>query len=299
MTSAAESRTLPIVPGWSLLLLLLWAQLFAACIYAWRFGEYYDYGWYVPPLFAWFLWRIRGEFGRSVQSTLPISLIIPSLIGLSAVLFCLRVLEKVDPRWTLPIWIHAILVIGITFFIAFRTGGIQAAKRLIPIVIFACTAIPLPTLIEKLLVSNLTSGVLTTSEFVLKLVGLEVATLGDRLIFMDELVEVTDGCSGIRSAQSFLMSSLFFGELMKLRYPRRILLVVVGIAIAWVLNVVRASSLAAIQFLNGRDAFEQAHDSAGLLAFIVGSTLLYVLSSWIGRQDRRPVVRKVVKKETP
>lgn len=281
--------------AWSGLLALLWLQLFAACIYGWRFGEYYDYGWYVPPLFAFFLWRIRGLF--SGTKTRPISplILISGMLGLGAALFCLRVVERVDPRWTLPLWIHALLVIGVSLLGAWQLGGRAATQRIIPIIIFGCSAIPLPTLIENHLVSSLTQGVVTSSASLLQLLGMQVQTLGDRLAFMNEVVEVTEGCSGIRSAQSFLMSSLFFGELMKLSTLHRLILVGIGIATAWVLNVIRASALAAIQFNQGQDAFDKAHDQAGLIAFAVGSLLLLAFSSWIGRQKKGMVVRKRIK----
>jgi exosortase/archaeosortase family protein len=222
---------------------------------------------------------------------------IVGLIGLGGSLFCLRVVERVDPRWTLPIWIHALLVISITLFAAYHLGGGRALRRTIPVIAFACSAIPLPTVIENFLVSTLTDGVVSSSAALLQLLGMEVQTVGDRLAYMNEVVEVTEGCSGIQSAQSFLMSSLFFGELMKLRISQRFMLVGVGIAVAWVLNVIRASSLAAIRFQKGQEAFDQAHDHAGLLAFIVGSILLLAFSSWIGRTNRGAVVHRQVKRE--
>lgn len=282
--------------GWVFLLLLLWLQLFAACIYAWRFGEYYDYGWYVPPLFAMFMWRIRGLF--SVQPEPHPRKVVPviGLIGLGGSLFYLRVLERVDPRWTLPIWIHALLVIGVSLLAAYDLGGGRALRRTIPIIAFAGSAIPLPTVLENLMVSTLTDGVVSSSASLLQFLGMQVQTVGDRLAFMSEVVEVTEGCSGIRSAQSFLMSSLFFGELMKLRTAQRLILVGIGIAVAWVLNVIRASSLAAIRFQKGQEAFDEAHDNAGLLAFIVGSIVLLSLSSWIGRPNRGAVIHRHVKR---
>jgi len=274
--------------------MLLWLQLFAACVYAWRFGEYYAYGWYVPPLFAMFMWRIRGLFTTRHEPPLRKALPIVGLIGLGAGLFCLRVVERVDPRWTLPIWIHALLVIGVTLLAAYRLGGGPAFRRTIPIIVFACTAIPLPTVLENLFVSTLTDGVVSSSAALLQFLGMQVQTVGDRLSFMNEVVEVNEGCSGIQSAQSFLMSSLFFGELMKLQATQRIILVGIGIAVAWVLNVIRASSLAAIRFQKGHEAFDQAHDNAGLLAFIVGSIMLLGFSSWIGRPNRGALVHKQV-----
>lgn len=296
MSSNTDSSHPKIHLGWLSLLLVLWLQLFAACVYAWRFGEYYDYGWYVPPLFAMFMLRIRGQFSAPREASNRIVFPILALVGLGAGLFFLRVIQRVDPRWTLPIWIHALVVIGITLFAAYNLGGARAFRRTIPIIIFACSAIPLPTLVENFLVSTLTDGVISSSAALLQLLGMHVQTVGDRLGFMDEVVEVTEGCSGIRSAQSFLMSSLFFGELMKLRAAQRVVLVLIGIAVAWVLNVVRASSLAAIQFRKGQEAFDSAHDNAGLLAFLVGSVLLLAFSSWIGRANRGTVVHRRIER---
>lgn len=282
--------------GWSLLVTALWIQLFAACIYGWKYGEYYDYGWYIPPLFAMFLWRIRHLFSTQTPASLPRPLLIGGMIVLTLGLFLLRVIERVDPRWTLPIWFQASMVITITLVAAHQLGGPKAAWRCVPIIIFACSAIPLPSVIEGLLVSSLTDGVVVSSSALLKIFGMNVQILGDRLAFMDEIVEVTEGCSGIRSAQSFLMSSLFFGELMRLGLAQRLALVGIGLIVAWVLNVVRASSLAAIQFIHGQEAFDQAHDNAGLLAFVAGSIILLIASSRLGKKKSGAVVRRRVER---
>ena len=36
--------------GAVLLIMALWALVFMVSSQAWRYGDYYDYGWYVPPL---------------------------------------------------------------------------------------------------------------------------------------------------------------------------------------------------------------------------------------------------------
>ena len=56
--------------------------------------------------------------------------------------------------------------------------------------------------------------------------GKPVEVLGDRLRLHDLTVEVTDGCSGVRSFQSFVMATWFFAELQRLRVmPTLVLLV--------------------------------------------------------------------------
>lgn len=278
------------------LLIALWAQLYAACIYGWRFGDYYEYGWYVPPLAMLFFWRIRPLWSTRQASAPPWPLTLLGLIALFAALFSLRVLEHVDSRWTLPIWIQAAIVVSLTLLAMQQLGGRKALLRSIPIILFALSAIPLPSKIEGLMVSTLTDGVVASSATLLDLLGMQVHTLGDRLAFMGEVVHVTEGCSGIRSAQSFLMASLFFGELMQLSLIRRGLLLGIGLLTAWILNVIRASSLAVIQFKHGSDAFDTAHDQAGWLAFLAGSIVLLAVSSMLSSRKRRPLVRTHVER---
>lgn len=282
--------------SWVLLTALLWIQLFAACTYSWQFGEYYDYGWFVPPLFAAFIWRIRNLFSFPAETPSPTVALFILLLVLAGSLFCLRVVELVDPRWTLPIWIHAFVVIGTTLFTTHRLGGRRATKRIIPITLFACTALPLPTMLETRLVSLFTESVVLSSAALLEMLKMQVHMLGDRLSVMNEVVEVTDGCSGVRSAQSSLMSSLFLGELTRLKTRRRILLVGLGIAIAWALNVFRATALATIQVRKGREAFDQAHDNLGLLTYLTGLSLVFIIASLMGKHQGRSITHRKIQK---
>src|SRR2546423_377825 len=53
------------------------------------------------------------------------------------------------------------------------------------------------------------------------------------------VVGIDEACSGIRSFQSTLMAALFLGELYLLKWHRRLLLLVGGVALSFCLNVVR------------------------------------------------------------
>jgi hypothetical protein len=47
----------------------LWLQLSVSAAPIWRFGEYYEYGWYVPPIAVFFFyrrWRDLSPTGRRV-----------------------------------------------------------------------------------------------------------------------------------------------------------------------------------------------------------------------------------------
>ncbi|GAA5484129.1 exosortase/archaeosortase family protein [Haloferula sargassicola] len=275
--------------AWAILLSALWLQLFAACSYAWRFGEYYDYGWYVPPLVGLFVWRLRHRLCQRPRGPrASLGWVVPGLIVLMAALTLLRILEWVDPLWTLPLWSQALLVSGISLGALHRFGGSAVLLRFVPILVFALTALPLPKRLETQTVASLTRSVIASSQQLLEWTGHQVQTLGDRLVVNHELIHVTDGCSGIRSAQSFLMAALFFGEWMQLRWTGRLLMIAFGIATAWTFNVARATSLAWIRVHQGESAFDQAHDSAGLLAFAGGSLVLLVCAKWLDRPFGTP-----------
>jgi exosortase len=267
-----------------LLLLLLWLQLFWACVPAWLHGHYYDYGWYVPPLALFFAFRLRNPL-RVTRATPPVTLpTAAGLIGLFLVLAALRTVHHVDPRWTLPLWIHAGVVVAISYHTLRKWSAPDASRRFIPVILFALTAIPLPSVVERFMVSQLTDSVIASTTHLLTLLGRPVMAMGDQIGSYGEVVRVTDGCSGIQSGQSFLMASLFFGEWMKLKFTGRWIMVAAGVLTAWSLNVVRATSLAWIQFEHGEEAFQAAHDAAGLLAFALGSSILLWTSSALTQQ---------------
>jgi len=268
----------PIVIG------LLWLQLFFALSYSWRFGEYYNYGWYVGPVAAWFFARRWMRLDGVATIGWPLAITLALL--LVPLLTALRTVERVDLRWTAPLWVHAAAVVAVTHLLAWRLAGRKFSWALVPVSLFGLTAVPLPSLVESRMVGALTDGVISLSSLIFNLAGRPVEVLGDHLVSLGEVVEVTDGCSGIRSFQSFVMAGLFFGELMLLRLPGRLTMLAVGVVAALATNVVRTMLLARIRFEHGEAAFESAHDWLGLAAFIVAAALMLAVSGWLGRERR-------------
>ncbi len=261
------------------LLLVLWGQLYLAAIPAWRFGDYYDYGWYVPPLAVWFCWvRIRSHAGP-LRAPAGGAWMLP-LIALPPLLLVLRVMERVDPRWTLPIWLHAMLVVAVSHSVLAMRMDWRSSLRFLPLTAFALSAIPLPTIVESRLVHGLTDWVVASTTWLFQWVGKPVTAAGDLLFANGTTVRVAEDCSGIRSIQSFLMSSLFFGEWMRLSLVRRGLMVLAGVAIAWFMNILRAFLLGQIGFTYGQEALDRWHDPLGLFAFVAGAGVLLALAHY-------------------
>ena len=268
-----HSPWIPWIP-WIVLMVALWAQVFYCASYNWLYGEYYDYGWYVPPLAVWFFYRKWSGWETGSRPPSTGWVFVAGLILLAGALAGLRTLGHADPAWTLPQWGQAGIACLITGFIVCKRAGKPALACLIPVLLFALTAVRLPDKIEKALVDGLTQGVLEASSWIFRLLGKPVMVLGNQLELMGQVVEVTEGCSGIRSAQSFLMASLCFGEWLGLSAKARVGIVATGFLTAWVMNVARACTLAEIRFNQGESTFEKVHDPVGMATFIVGTGIL-------------------------
>jgi exosortase/archaeosortase family protein len=94
------------------------------------------------------------------------------------------------------------------------------------------------------------------------------------------------------------MVALFLGEFYRMRLRRRVLLVVAGVAIAFVCNIGRTFLLCEVAANSGIAAIHRWHDPAGFTILIICLFALWGLSRWLkparaddsARRERRPAV---------
>ncbi len=286
-TAAPTTQWLPVIG-----MAALWTPAMLAASYAWGHGEYYDYGWFVPPAALWLTIRHWKTLDGPV--TLPRRRVVVAVAALLLPwILMLRVLNYADPSWRLPM-----MLLGLTA--AITSHGLIAATRsprvsagFVWITLLWLSALPWPSVVESRIVHHLTQGVVTAVAEVFQMCGRPVEVLGDRLRLHTLTVEVTDGCSGVRSFQSFVMATWFFAELQGLRVSRALSLLLCACAIAFAVNMARTYALAEIRFKHGIDAFHQAHDALGLLAFGVSGLIFYLLSGTLASRPHRTLVRTV------
>jgi exosortase len=286
------------LPMFPLTLAALWLHFFWCLVPSWRFGQYYEYGFLVPVLAFGFAWRRGGMLdglpslpwqpGKRAERLLWLC----AMVGLLA-LIPLRVVETGDPGWRPPIVLHGLLVTLASHLVLARWRGWKVSAFFLPVTIFAWSAVPYFYQIEQSLVRHLTGMVVGLTREVFLLDGQPVEQVGERLYMGARAVDVTDGCSGIRSIQSLVMAALFFGELLWLRWPARLALVGTGLVAAVACNTGRAWYLASVQFSRGEEAAHAAHDPAGHIAFVVAAFALYLAARLLMPRARgRVVVRK-------
>lgn len=264
-----------------LVLVLLWLQLFVALIPTWRHGEYYSYGWFVPLLAAGLAWRRWNLFPppprpAAEDSGKPAFALTLFLILAVLLIIPLRLIGTADPGWRPPLLLHVMLVVGITHVLLWRGFGRGVSIGMLPVTILALSAAPYPWQFEQHLIRSLTGIVLTLTRESFLMLGHPVELIGERLAIGHEVVDVTDGCSGIRSIQSLVMVALFFGELFLLSFGRRIALVALAGISAVVFNAIRAFWLADLHFSHGIEAAAAAHDRIGHTTFILSAALLWL-----------------------
>lgn len=287
--------------GWIVwcLPLVLWAGVFVGASHAWRTGEFYDYGWFVPPVVLAMAWRCLKEDPLAGRGS-PGAVAWVVLVLAALAWWVLRVLLHVDPSWRLPQWTMAAMAAGATHVVAGWWAGPRASWRLLPVTAFALSAVPLPTVAEQLLIERLTHVVVTTAALVCNLLGDPVRVVGDRMESMGRWVEVSDGCSGIRSMQGFLMVALFFGEWFRLGRFERVLLLPLSLGCVLLLNIARAVALAWLGFRHGEAAVDRWHGGSGLLAFGLAAALVWWLAQALDtRRPPRAIDRVMPSVEAP
>jgi exosortase/archaeosortase family protein len=171
------------------------------------------------------------------------------------------------------------------------TRGWQASRGFAWITLFWVSALPWPSVVETGIVHHLTRWVVAVVAEAFQIMGKPVEVSGDRLSLHGVTVEVTDGCSGVRSFQSFVMATWFFVELQRLRIGGALSLLAMACGVAFVINAARSYALAWIRFSQGDAAFHRAHDWLGLLAFAASAAAFYHLSGRLSGPSRRTLVK--------
>ncbi len=221
----------------------LWLHFFWCLVPAWNSSEYYSYGFFVPPLFFMLAWRRNSQPVNSPPWQPRRATVV--LLGLLALvlllgLIPLRVIQTGDPGWRPTFVLHGLIVTAASHLLLARDRGWRGSAWFLPVTILAWSAVPYIGRIEQGLIRNLTGMVIGLTREIFILGGYPVEQVGERLALGDRVVEVTGGCSGIRSIQSLVMTALFFGELLWLRAPQRLLLVGGALAAAILCNTARA-----------------------------------------------------------
>jgi exosortase len=251
-----------------------WAVLVTQTRHHWGGESYYNFGWFVPLMALWLLWKNLTGLPASSSSIRPLHLFI-AIISMILVL-PFHALSEVNPFWRLPLWIQAC---GVAVFCLTVTYGHYGKKGILAALfplLFASTMIPWPYRMEVAIVQSLTKVVVKFAQDGLHFIGYPVELAGNTFVLGELTIGVSEACSGIRSLQALFMVTLFLGSLFGQGWIRRLAAVLILPVIVIIVNTCRAIFLSIQVIENGDLAYEEWHDPAGYIAFGVSMVLIYV-----------------------
>jgi exosortase len=288
-----------------------WGILIYHLGFQWSIYDQYNYGWAVPFLCAYLIWK--GQQDRKTMQFRPRASSCRGPLVLWIFVLCgfayapTRWLHEANPIWRLTSWLWALEVIGLTLcivFFAFSLAPIDGDSRnrlssqlfqfsvfsfsdfLFPVCFFL-VAVPWPTGLESVLTQFLKQLDITTTTELLGLFGIPAVPHGNVLEIRTGMVGVDEACSGIRSFQATLMISLFFGEFYRLPVLRRASLCLLGFALAFIFNIGRTLLLVSVASAKGIGAISAWHDPAGTTILVACFLCLWLIAWNLHKAESR------------
>jgi exosortase len=264
---------------------VLWFEAINQLQAEWSLNPQYGYGWSVPFLALYLLWR---RWPWRPLPRLPDSYVLPiALIVFCALLFFpIRFVAEANPDWRLLSWALALIAVAMSISWIFLTGGWPWLRHFCFPILFFLVAVPWPMHFEQVVTQNLMRAVTVINVSLLNVAGIPALQHGNVIEVGSGLIGIEEACSGVRSLQATLMISLFLGELYSFTIARRIFLVIAGALLAFFCNVVRTAILVWMGVKNGAKSIEAWHDPAGLTILLVCLFGLWLLSLIMRRRAK-------------
>ena len=266
--------------GWLIVLAvfgLLWFELINQLRAEWWLNPQYNYGLIVPLLalyLFWKRWRTRPNPEPPLATALPILLILCCAV----LLLPIRFVAEANPDWRMLSWSLALSVVTISLLFLYLIGGRAWLRHFAFPVLFFLVAVPWPVRIEQVVIQDLMRIVTAINVTFLQLAAVPALQHGNVIEVGTGFIGIEEACSGVRSIQATLMVSLFLGELYSFTAARRLILIAIGAALAFVCNVARTALLVWAGTTKGTESIEAWHDPAGLTILIVCLFGLWIAS---------------------
>jgi exosortase len=247
---------------------LLWLEVVNHLRNEWSLNAQYSYGWLVPFLTAFILWQRwlqRPPAHPPISYGLPVTFIILAAI----LIFPIRFVAEANPDWRLLSWMFAITATTISVLFIYLIGGGRWVRQLAFPFLFFLVAVPWPVQFEQHVIQGLMRAVTAINVSVLNSIGVPALQHGNVIEVASGMIGIEEACSGVRSLQATLMISLFLGELYSFSALRRMVLVLIGMVLAFITNLGRTAMLVWIGAHRGANAMESWHDPAGLTILLI------------------------------
>jgi len=262
-------RTLPIVVFGA-----LWCLLFKHLSAHWAVNPQYSFGWFGPVICAYLFfvrWMTRPPTGPGPARSRGAEWVF-WIAGFA--LLPTWLVEQPNPDWRVISWLLSLEVVILSLCGIYFVGGRSWLKHFAFSICFILATVPWPPGVEELITQGLMRVSTSVTVHSLNLFDITALHHGNVIELNTGLVGIDEACSGIRSFPAALMVSVFLGELYRMTWQRRVVLVICGVLIAFLCNVGRTFLLCWVAAKNGIEAVSNWHDPAG---FTILSICFFVL----------------------
>jgi exosortase len=262
------------------LLAVLYAHVAQGLVYDWIHMPDFSHGFLIPMVSFYLVYEKRKDLSVLSPSSRwgGFGLII---LGILFLFLGNLATEYFTMRFSLIIVIAGIilLLLGKDFY-----------KILLFPLIFLIFMIPLPSILIDRITFPMQVFASKMAASALYLISLPVLRVGNIIQLSNNYLEVSEGCSGIRSLISLLALSVVFAYFSQKDTWKRILLVVSTFPIAIIANATRVTGTGVLAHYYG-DSVAQGffHGFSGLILFVVAFVCLFMVGALLSR------IRKVNK----
>jgi exosortase len=261
---------------WYLLLVLavMWAPVLTGLLDDWNRNPNYSHGFLIPFAVVYFLWVKREVLREAVQAPATTGL---ALIGLAIPVYLVGLLgaEFFMQRCSMLLFAAGM----VAFF-----WGWRCLRETSFVFTLAFLAIPLPAIVFNAIAFPLQLIASAWAAGLLRLVGIPVFQQGNILQLPQQVLNVAEACSGIRSLISLMTLALMVAWFLPVRRWVQAGLVAAAIPVALIANALRIALTGILGKYLGPEYSEGFfHLFSGWLIFLVAFVLLLGLASVVSR----------------
>lgn len=276
-TSTPEPATDLVALLWPSLALLAGAGIFVfrPVAMTWKVDPNYAFGWWIP-LVALFLFAERWPTRPACEAKERKLLLAPAIAVWGLAFLAFRLAAESDPDWRPGLWILVGLYVATLLGWLWLYGGFPWLRHFAFPVCFLFLSLPWFYQVEAPLTQNLMRWNTVLVADSLRMLAIAAQPAGNIIELQNCQLGVEEACSGILSFQAALMVGCLLGEIYRLTFRCRLLLILGSLLFALTGNYLRTFFLALMAFYNGADAVGRWHDTAGFSILIFTA-----VSSWL------------------
>jgi exosortase len=240
----------------------------------WNHRPDLQFGWGLLVICAFLFWT-AWESRPAMRCRWTVSGLLAGLLG-TGLLFLNQIYQAAFGMMAasmMGLAVAVMLIVGANLCYVFGRAGIGHFGFSFG---FLLISLPLPSVLQNPIVSNLQSAIAGINVGVLNLAGVPAQKVGSLIQLSQCTVGIDEACSGIRSLQSSLMVSVFVAHQYLRRRWLQFALLVTGVGWAMFGNIIRSLFLSFKANQLGVSAIETYHDAAGwsILAFTFAGVAL-------------------------